>query len=317
MRAGRCCGDTACPAEGGHLGERPGSRSPAAPQTQTGLPGLPQTHWASPRPGVRRDQRLSGSGSRQPLRLPPAGVIPSLAGARRPSGSDPGCRRCGAESSRSARAGRRAGFPRPMTLEQTGAGPEPGGELDRSPGTLATVPGLGVSVPGARVIPQRPTRLCLGASPERRARARRRLQPCGTSRGSGLRPHALPRKIGNSVSTKTDMEGWLLQPNALAYTRLRHPGPEAHLAPNYTGTIGASMCPPRREGWGLRGAFPARARGLRTAPIFLVMAGKMGGDSGLSGTQCLGGLLCSQIGARGPCCRSGPERSTAPGFRLH
>lgn len=164
MRAGRCCGDTACPAEGGHLGERPGSRSPAAPQTQTGLPGLPQTHWASPRPGVRRDQRLSGSGSQQPLRLPPAGVIPSLAGARRPSGSDQGCRRSGAESSRSARAGRRAGFPRPMTLEQTGAGAEPGGELDRSPGTLATVPGLRVSVPGARVIPQRPTRLCLGAS---------------------------------------------------------------------------------------------------------------------------------------------------------
>ncbi|KAF6339789.1 hypothetical protein mRhiFer1_008061 [Rhinolophus ferrumequinum] len=133
-----------------------------------------------------------------------------------------------------------------MTLEQTGAGAEPGEELDRSPGTLATVPGLGVSVPGARVIPQRPIRLCLGASPEQRARARRRLPRCGTSRGSGLRPHALPRKIGNSVSTKTDMEGWLLQPNALAYTRLKDPGPEAHLTPNYTGTIGASMCPPHR-----------------------------------------------------------------------
>lgn len=148
-----------------------------------------------------RDEWLSGSGSRRPPRLPPAGVIPSLAGARRPSGSDQGCRRCGAKSSRSARAGRRVGFPRPRTLEQTGAGAMPGGELARSSGGLATVPGLGVSVPGARVIPQRPTRLCLGASPEQRARARRRLQPCGMARGSGLRP-ALRRKTGNTVSTK-------------------------------------------------------------------------------------------------------------------
>lgn len=57
-------------------------------------------------------------------------------------------------SSRSAGApGQHAGF-RPRTLEQTGAGAEPGGELDQSLGVLATRPGLGAGGPGVRAIPR-------------------------------------------------------------------------------------------------------------------------------------------------------------------
>lgn len=89
-RAGRLCGDAACPAEGGHLGERPRSRSLAASGTQAALWGHPQTPGACPRAGAR-----GWSAGRVRVLAVSAGPAsrghPVIRGGRRPSGGDWRC----------------------------------------------------------------------------------------------------------------------------------------------------------------------------------------------------------------------------------
>lgn len=108
------------PGTGRALRRKARSCSPAAPRTQAVLRGLPRTHGASPRPGVLRAERPGGSGSRPPPRLRPAGVIPSFAGPRRPSGGDRRCRRSRAGSY--ADQPRLWGVPGSFPLERPGAG---------------------------------------------------------------------------------------------------------------------------------------------------------------------------------------------------
>lgn len=215
--------------------------------------------------------------------------------------------------SRSSRSARWLSSPDPGADRSRGLAGRGIGPKSRSPRHPARV---GSGRPRRPRHPPRPMRLCLPASPKQSAGAPRRLQRCGASSGGGRLAHASPRKTDNSVSTETNTEERPLQPKALAYAAPQDPGPATHLEPNYTGSFGAFMCPPRRKGWGLQSALRARARGLRTALTFPVMAGRMGGDSGLSGTQGPGDLLCSQIGVGSPCSCSGSEPSIAPGFRL-
>lgn len=175
-----------------------------------------------------------------------------------------------------------------------------GGELDRGRRALSPRPGhrelqAWVGERAAQASASSPSgrgAFVSGLPLERRPRA-------GAGCSGGRRPLASPRKTGSSACTEPDAGRRPLGPKA-RHTRgrgsrglqptLRRVAPEPTAPP----------CARSAEGWGLLGAFSARARGLKTVRIFLVMAGRMGGGSGLSGTQGPRGLLCSQIRAAVP-----------------
>lgn len=131
-----------------------------------------------PAPGLwLRAERLGGSGSSRSPRIWPAGVIRSFAGAGGPRaatgaagsvraagpglGGAPGFLSPGPRAHRSRGRARRAG--------NWAEAPEP---CPPGRGTERSGRGEGSERPGARVGHQRPAGLCLGASPERRSRAR-------------------------------------------------------------------------------------------------------------------------------------------------
>ena len=206
-----------------------------------------------------------------------------------------------------AGAGRRAVFP---LLGISGAqDPRSGqalGELDRGPGALSAGPGHGaLRTRGGERAARHPCRPpaaggSLSRGLERRSLARRRAAVVRGVRWRRARDAHFPAENRQLLLDGGRHRRAAGRAKHSAYTRRWGPRPAAHLALNYAGTFGASVSPPRREGWGLRYAFPTRVGGLQSSPTFRVMAGRMGGSSGWSGTQGPGGLFCSKMGPAVP-----------------
>lgn len=167
-RAAERCGDVACPAVGGRLGERPDSRSPAVSPTRAVLRGHPQTHGASPRAGTQ-----GGAAGRVQVSAASAAPAsrghPVLRGGRQPSGGD---------LELLAPLGRRL---------RGAAGPGLGGAPGfLSPGPWSTGAGTG---PGGRETGPRPR------NPVHPARARS-APGAGARGGSGQAPASPPAASG-------------------------------------------------------------------------------------------------------------------------
>nr|XP_026254402.1 uncharacterized protein LOC113189720 [Urocitellus parryii] len=153
---------------------------------------------------------------RQSPLLRPAGVIPSFAGPDCPRKATRASGAVGRRATRISRISRgfgRAELPLPGPLKWTSRR-DPDRSGSQSPlhwaGALRRELGSG---PGARVLRQQPTRLCLGASPRataastaRACSGERRRERLGSLVAAGVSRGAHPRKIGNSVSMEADTE---------------------------------------------------------------------------------------------------------------
>lgn len=266
-RAGRRSGDTARPAEGRHSGK---GLAPVAPQRLR--------LGASSRPGV------SGTSGRAGPVSAASGLQGSAhpSGAPRPEGGEQGCRRGGAGSSAVPRGWEARRRPRLGTLERAGAwaGPGRAGNWTGALAARRARVGRGRSRrPRHPPAAEAPLSRGPSLSGERGAASSIAGRPGGAGAGLTLRggkPATRSQQTQTRKGSHSDLQA--RDPRGSGVRGLRPPRVGSHRNRRRL------HVPASQRGLWSPQCVSRAAPGLRTAPTFLVMAGRMGRGSGRSGT---------------------------------